>query len=731
MRRWLPILLVFVSFGVQADEGMWPPAQLPELSKTLRTLGLQIDPRVLSDLTAQPMNAVVSLGGCTASFVSPDGLVITNHHCAFGALQYNSTKDHNLLTDGFIATSRGDEVFAGPGSRVLVTVMVKDVTDKVLGHLSGDLSGRERYQAIEDQQKSLVAACEKDEGHRCRVAAFYGGLQYQLVKQIELRDVRLVYAPPQGVGKFGGDIDNWMWPRHTGDFSFYRAYVGPDGAPADPDEKNVPYHPAHFLHVSPAGVDEGDFVMVAGYPGRTNRYRLASEVDNVIHWTYPERKKAFGEFLTVIEEATRDRPEARLEYASLVAGLNNVKKNNEGLLAGFAHSDVVSRKVHLEKNLQAWIDANPERQDRYRTSIQDVRDLAAQSRSDQERDLYYQFLAHRSSLLGAAQTLYRLSREQQKKDSEREPGFQERDLMRIRERLTRLDRTFDPEVDRAVWRHFIVRYAAIPTDLHAAVFDDWFGIHGHTVDEARLDARLTEMYEKTSLGEKEARLKWIGKRPDAFAGSEDPFLRLAVTLYDSDMALEEESKSLAGHLREARPRFMEALIAYLGEQGKAVYPDANSTLRVTFGQVEGSEPADGLRNTPFTTLAGVVAKDTGKEPFDTPPQLLAAMRQPGPQRFAAPVLGTVPVNFLSTLDTTGGNSGSPTLDARGNLVGLLFDGTYESIISDWDFLPDKTRSIHVDIRYVLWVMDQIGGASRLFEEMGIEPAASLRAGRGR
>jgi hypothetical protein len=728
MKRFLPILLILAWSGAQADEGMWPPAQLPEVAPQLKALGMESNPADLADLTSHPMNAVISLGGCTASFVSPDGLAITNHHCAYGSLQYNSSEESNYMVDGFVAADREAELFAGPGSRILVTVEVKDVTGTILGDLSADLSGRERYQAIEDGQKRLVADCEKDEGHRCRVSAFYGGLQYQLIKQLEIRDVRLVYAPPGGVGNYGGDVDNWMWPRHTGDFSFYRAYVDPQGKPADPDEKNVPYHPAHHLAVSEKGIGAGDFVMVAGYPGRTNRYRLAAEVENVITWAYPVRKDVFEEWLGIIEENTADRPDAAIKYASLVAGLNNATKNYGGMLEGFAKSDVVERKTAMENDLQEWIDANPERQERFRTALADVRALAAEGRSRQDRALYYEFMAQRSSLLGAAQTLYRLSVEMEKPDAQREPGFQERDQTRIRERLTRIDRTFEPQVDRAAWTRFIKNYAAIPTELHMEDFDHWFGIKGNQVDEEALNKRLDLMYADTEMADQEKRLAWMEKKQAEFEASDDPFIRLAVRLLPGDLALEEEQKSLDGRLEEARPRFMEAVIASLGEQGKAVYPDANSTLRVTFGSVKGSSPQDGMVYTPFTTLPGVVAKDTGVDPFNTPEVLLEAMKTPGSSRFAHPDLGTVPVNFLSTLDTTGGNSGSPTLNGRGELVGLLFDGTYESIISDWDFLPKKTRSIHVDIRYVLWVMDELGGANHLLEEMGIDPAAELRAG---
>jgi hypothetical protein len=258
-----------------ADEGMWMPGQLPELGETMKAAGLEVEAASLADLTAHPMGAVIWLGGCTASFVSDRGLVVTNHHCAYGSIQHNSTEENNILESGFLARSLEEELPAAPGSRVLVTTRVEDVTDRILAAVPEGARGKARYDAIEAAEKALVAECEEPDGVRCRVRSFYGGVLYQRFTQIEIRDVRLVYAPARSVGKYGGDVDNWMWPRHTGDFSFLRAYVGPDGRPADAAPENVPYRPKDWLRVSPGGLDDGDFVMVAGYPGRTNRYRLA------------------------------------------------------------------------------------------------------------------------------------------------------------------------------------------------------------------------------------------------------------------------------------------------------------------------------------------------------------------------------------------------------------------------------------------------------------------------
>lgn len=719
----LLVSIVLLPANVLAEEGMWRPGQLPALVDKLKALNPEVDAAALSDLTGHPMNAVIWLGNCTASFVSPQGLVITNHHCAYGSIQHNSSEQRNLLEDGFLAAGRARELPAAPGSRVLVTVSVEDVTRSVLAAVPEGAGGRERYQAIEDRQKALVAECEQDPGHRCRVAAYSGGLEYELVKQLEIRDVRLVHAPALSIGKYGGDIDNWMWPRHTGDYAFFRAYVGPDGKPADYSEENVPFRPRHHLRVSTRGIDTGDLVLVAGYPGSTNRYRLAREVEGVIRWNYPRRIQAFRQWRDIIDRAVGGREEKALKYASLRASLNNVIKNYRGMLEGFAKSDILERKRALEQDLQAWIEAGSASRSGLKTAAADLGKLVAESQSGREAALYYDFLGGRSALLRAARRLYRLSRERRKPDEQREPGYQERDLARVRERLERIDRTFDPEVDRACWRQFVLNYAKLPAEQHVQAFDDWFGIRPTGLQEAELDRRLEEMYGQTRLRELETRISWMKAAPRDFEASQDPFIRMAVSLYDSDMEREERDKDLQGRFEQARPRFMEALIGYNQSRGKSVYPDANSTLRVSYGTVKGYSAEDGIHYLPFTTLRGILQKDTGQEPFNAPRRQLKLIRGREFGNYYLKALDSVPVNFLSTLDATGGNSGSPTLNGHGELVGLLFDGNWESIVADWDFIPAVTRSIHVDIRYALWVMEHLDGAHHLLAEMGVEVEA--------
>lgn len=715
------LLLMAVCVPGLADEGMWLPSQLPRIAPALEAAGLETPPASFADLTGDPMGAIVSLGGCSASFISPEGLVATNHHCAYGTIQFNSTPERNLLAEGYVASSHADELPAAPGARVYVTVAVEDVTRDVLDSVPADADGAARFAAVEEAEKRLIADCEKSAGHRCKVAAFYGGTEYLLYDQLEIRDVRLVYAPPSSIGKFGGDVDNWMWPRHTGDFSLYRAWVGPDGLPADPSPDNIPYTPRHWLSVGTDGVEAGDFVMVVGFPGRTSRYRLASEVEEAITWTYPQRIARRQESLEIIERETAGLPEVEIAYAATVSGINNGLKNAQGMVAGFARSDSVARKRALEAELQAWIEADPERQARWGDALPVLEALLAQQRAHRERDQELGSLRY-NQLMSAAATAYRVAREREKPDTERKLGYQERDMRRIKARIERSARSFDPRVDMALLQRTLKHYAALPQSERLAVLDEWFGLEGAEDPATQIAGVLHRMYIATDLTDADARLALLDLDRAELEASEDPFVRLAVAMYPTELALEAEDEALDGRLLEARPRFMEALLAFQTAQGREIYPDANGTLRVTFGTVRGYVPRDGVFYLPFTTAEGIAAKATGIEPFDAPAPLLEAVAAGDYGPYASEEIGSLPVNFLSDVDTTGGNSGSATIDGRGHFVGLLFDGNWESMISDWDFLPQVTRSIHADVRYMLWVMDRIDGAHHLLEEMGVAPA---------
>lgn len=701
---------------VHADEGMWVPQQLPEIAGPLKKAGLKLDPQQLANLTGDPMGAVVSLGGCTASFVSPQGLVATNHHCAYGAIQLNSTAEKNLIRDGFNPATPADELSAGPNARIYVLEEITDVTaDAKAAMAAAGSDPVARADALEAFEKQTTSACEADAGYRCRVYSFMGGNTYRLFKNLEIKDVRLAYAPPASVGKFGGDIDNWMWPRHTGDFAFYRAYVGKDGKPAAFSKDNVPYQPKHWLKIADKPLGAGDFVMVAGYPGRTDRYALAAEFENTQAWRYPAISKAFKDQIALVEAAGKNNPDIAVKYAATMAGWNNTSKNFDGQLEGFARNDVLGFKRSEEAAVLGWLQAQGEAGKPALAAHATLVQLVDDAKRTQERDLVLGSF-NRSGVLGTAVSLYRLAIEKQKPDAERESGYQQRDLPVIEGGLKQMERRYVPAMDRQLQQYWLDRYVALPATQHVAAVDAWLG----GSDKAAADKALARL-DGSKLGSLDERLKWFNADKAAFEASTDPAIQYAVAVMPTLMAMEKQAKAVYGTALQARPLYLQAMADYKKSKGEAVYPDANSSLRITFGTVKGYTKLDGSVQQPFTLLEQVAAKETGKDPFDNPKALLDAVAAKRYGGLADKRLGTVPVNFLSDLDITGGNSGSPVLDAQGKLVGLAFDGIQEAVASNWVFEPVMTRMISVDQRYMRWIMQEVMPAPQLLKELGVAP----------
>jgi hypothetical protein len=712
-----------VALPLAADEGMWMPQQIPDLAQKLKAMGFEGDPAAFADLTGQPMGAIVSLGGCTASFVSPEGLIATNHHCVTGALQYNSTPQRNLLDDGYVAKTRAEELWNGPGSRVYVTVSVKEVTDAITGKIDPKLDDRRRYDLVERRVKERTAACEAG-GLRCTVRSFFEGLRYFEIAQLEIQDVRLVYAPADGIGNFGGETDNWRWPRHTGDWSFYRAYVGPDGKPASFSKDNVPYRPARFLPVQPAGVKEGDLVFVTGYPGRTQRHQTYAEVKETAEWSFPRTVRGYQEQIAILEELAKADPALRIKAAGRLQGLNNTLTNRKGQIEGLVKGGILAEKEKNEKDLAAWIAADPARQKEYGDVLPALAALHAEAEKTRERDAVFASLFMSSSMLSAAHSAHLFSVERAKKnDMDREPEYQERNWTRIREGQERAQRTIDARIDKALLAWAMGYAAALPADQRITGLDRLVGL---TPGMAKSDSEkaiadyLEKLLAGTKMADKDFRLGLLGKTTAEIAATKDPMVDLALALDPLYQQNREATKRRQGAATRIRPRYMQALLA---RSGGLVAPDANGTLRVTFGTVKGKPGPDGTQWTAFTTLKGIEQKATGKGEFNAPASQLEAIKalRAGKQSpYVHPAIGDVPVDFLSTVDITGGNSGSPTLNGKGEFVGLVFDGTYDTIASDFLFDRVNTRSIHVDVRYMLWVMSEVDGASHLIQEMGVK-----------
>ncbi len=738
MKKILVLSLLIVSLSSFADEGQWQPHQIKELQDEFTRLGIELPAKQIGSLEQYPMNAVISLGGCSASFVSNMGLVITNHHCAYAAIQNNSTAENNLIENGFLAKTKAEELPAGPQQKIYITEQVTDVTQSVLADL-GKLSGKERFDAIQDKRKILIKQCESEDKYRCSVQAYHHGMEYFLTKQLMIKDVRLVYAPTDSMGNFGGDIDNYEYPRHVADFTFLRAYVGKDGSTAEYNSENVPFQPKSHLRISAKGVKRGDGVLIAGYPGSTSRYRLASEIAFAGLWSYPTQVAMYNKTLDTISEATEDNADLEVMYSSIVKSINNRMKKRNGLMDGFKATDIHGIKKQQEQSLLDWIVQSKER-DVYAKTHQQLSSIIDKSQLNQKRDFYFDYVQN-SSLLDAASKLYRLAVENEKPDAMREIGYQERDVDNIKARLKRLQKSFAVSVDAQLWSMFISEYLTQPKETRVAQFDQALGLMD-SMSKEQIDSLIQPIYQNSQLDNEAVRLSWLGKSAAEFKASKDAFIQLAVALHDLKIQFENEEKEMDGLLAEYRPLYMEAIIAYNRSQGKAVYPDANSSLRVSFGSVDGYPAQDGIYKTAFTSLEGLAAKVTGKAPFAAPERLLKAIVDKdygkyqqtslsktkelswgcklfGCEQIKPEPFNSVPVNFLSSVDTTGGNSGSPMMNGKGELVGLNFDSTYESITKDWYFNPKITRAVHVDIRYILWLMEHVDHAENLIEEMTI------------
>jgi hypothetical protein len=695
---------------LMAEEGMWLPSQTGSLAADLKAAGLELDPATLGDLQSPPLTAIASLGGCSAAFLSPQGLVATNHHCVAGSLQYNSSPENDYLTNGFLAATLGDELPAAPGSRVYVIEDLRNVTTQMLAGAER-LDGRARYDLLQANRTRLIAECEAQANRRCDVRPYFGGNQYWLQQQLEIKDVRLVYAPAAGVGNFGGETDNWMWPRHTGDFSFYRAYVGPDGSSATFDKANVPFQPKAWLKIAENGVKDGDFIMVAGFPGTTDRHRTAEEARFYYEELYPYQQKMLADYSGQINALTEGNEAAKIAYAATLQGVDNYKKKIAGQIAGADAISLIERKQSEEAAFRAWVNADRARSRQYGAALSEldrlVTDNNATSLADQKRAM----LA-RGQLYGAARMLYRWALEQEKSDAEREPGYQERDRTFMVQSLQRIERRFVPDIDKALWEAGMREYRTLPAGDRIASFDA--AIEGQDIPA---------MYGATTLGDTAKRLEWLGQPAAAFRASDDPFIRLAVATHDEMIVREAAEKARSGNLQKARSAVMEARLGYAASQGKQLYPDANGSLRFTYGKVTGKS-VDGQVWTPFTTAEGLAAKHTGRGEFNAPAKMIDLIKARDYGRYAAPELGTLPVDYLSTVDITNGNSGSSTLNARGEFVGLAFDGTIEGVVSDWMYDATINRTIHVDSRFMLWTMEKVDGAAALLTEMGVAAKGS-------
>ncbi len=723
------LLVSFIPVSVLGDEGMFLPDTLSQLPLAkLKQRGLKIP---ITDIynPAGPSikDAVVRVGfGSgygTGEFVSAEGLVLTNHHVAFDGLVGASDAAKDYGTMGYVAKNRSEELPL-TGYTITMTQDLKDVTADVLAGVSDATPAAERAASIQSKSSALETANSKPaDGITARVMAMNEGLTYYLFVTQVLRDVRVVYAPPKNIGFFGGDPDNFEWPRHVGDFTFLRAYAAPDGKPSDYASSNVPYKPKKFLSLSMGGVKDNEFVMVMGYPGSTRRYResysVAYNQDVFIPFSVEMQQKQI-EVLTIMGRAN---PSMRVKLQSVIFGISNELKNNDGSVLAMRRAGIVDQKRVQEAAFTKWISENPERQKKYGEVLPSLAKAYEELQKTQPRDRIVQEIASLSDLFEIAGFISTFAASKEKPEAERNPNLA-LIAARARAALPEILAGRNPTLEREMLNFFLRKAAELPASQKIEAIEKRFG---SLKDEARIRAEedfARAIVDSKGLSTPEAFAALFDKTPAQLKELNEPLLDFAAEIATLFAETQPRTRNFNGIVARWRPLLIHGMTEM---RGAKPYPDANATLRFTYGDVKGYIPKDAAIYQPFTHLSGVVEKDTGSEPFDVPAKLKQLFRA---RDFGIYAEGQdVPVNFISTTDIIGGNSGSPILNGRGEQIGIVFDGNYEGLGNDFFYDAPKNRTISVDIRYVLFLTEKFGGAGYLLKEMDIKnaPAALKKA----
>jgi len=710
-------LFVFLTSLAFTDEGMYPLSEIHKLN--LKAKGFKIAPKDLYNPQGVSLvDAIVQVGGCTGSFVSKEGLVLTNHHCAFGAVQAASTAEKDYLTNGFLARNRSEEIPA-KGYTCRITESYRDVSAEVLSAAKENMSFAERAKAFEQKIKEIVAAEEaKTLGIRAEVAEMFAGKSYVLFIYRNIKDVRLVYVPPRSIGEFGGETDNWVWPRHTGDFSFMRAYVAKDGSMADYSPENVPYTPRRHLKVAPQGVNENDFVFILGYPGRTFRHQPAAFYEYHQKYFLPVSADWFAWQIDMMEAAGKDNSEVAIRLSSRIKGLANRMKNYRGKLQGFHRLGLLEKKRQEERELQVFIDNDVKRKTQYGTVLPEIGKAYGEIMADANRNQVLGQIVGSSVLLNAGYTAFKLSAQLQKEDLQREPAYMNRNLPALKDRMELAYADRNDAIDKLFLKEILKKAYQLPEGQKVAAVENIVKNSTNGSGEAAIDKFVDEAHANSKLREAAFFKSLLAMKPEESRALNDPFIEFAAALEAELEKIRDADRARQGALAKLFAQLIE-----VKQQWKqtAFIPDANSTLRLTFGHIRGYTPNDAVAYEPITTLAGVYQKNlTGNEDFQAPAKLLDLWRAKDFGKFKSEKLQDVPLAILYDTDTTGGNSGSPVLNANGELVGVNFDRSYEATINDYQWSAEYSRSIAVDIRYVLWVVQKFAGADFLLRELGVK-----------
>ncbi len=699
------VALSFSVFSFRPDEGMFP---LNYLNITeLKNAGLKLEGKdIFNPGEVSLTDALVKVGGCTGSFISDEGLIITNHHCVYGDVANLSNSDHNYLENGFVAKLKSDELPISMPCKI--TQSYEDVTDKVLNGISNNTDPEVRIKLIADNISKIVAAEKKTYPElSIEVSEMFVGKSYTLFRYIYIQDVRLVLAPPLTIGQFGGDRDNWEWPRHNGDFSLVRAYVGKDGKPAKYSKDNVPYTPKNKLKINPNGTQEGDFVFIMGYPGRTFRHESGSYMKFQKEYQLPIIQEWYKTYINYMKDFSKGNVNMGLAFAGEIQSLENVEKNYRGKIQGLRRTDIVDKRLQEDDMIEKAFESGSARDKQAKMVISQIRNIwKMKSATAHVRYILNNFLMNQSNVAYLAELMA-----QNKAVLKLDKKTQEEALNGIHKRLAKDFSIISPEMEKEVFIQLANRaYKAMLDYSPNASFK--FG------DKNGLNAKMIEKIKSSMLFDTAKVAKSFKKQGVKFLNYQDAVTQVMDEIRPMSTEIAEMWNKMDVQLKSLMPQYIGLREEFL--KSKFV-PDANSTLRLTYGNIRSFSPNDGEVHTPYTTLDGVFAKANTNSDYRLPREVQDNLKQENvPQIFKDPKTGKIIVGLLYNLDTTGGNSGSPVLNAKGELIGINFDRSYTATINDYAWNENYSRSIGCDIRYALYVIKYVGKADHILKELKLD-----------
>ncbi len=705
------LLILVVSFGfkARADEGMWLLPLIEKLNMGKMTeLGLKLSAEDIYSLNKVCLKDAVVIfgGGCTGEIVSSQGLILTNHHCGYGAIQAHSSVDHDYLQDGFWAKTKEEEL-PNPNLAVTFLVRIEDVTSQVLANVKDGMSETDRTTAINDARQAIEKKASEGNSYRNVVGSFYGGNYFYLLVYERYNDVRLVGAPPSSIGKFGFDTDNWEWPRHTIDFSVFRVYSAPDGKPAAYSKDNVPLKPKRYLNVSIKDLNKGDFTMILGYPGRTNRYMTSYEVIEQLNIVHPDRIKIRGIKQDVWMKDMQADQKVNIQYSAKYSGSSNYWKYSIGQKASLEKLNVKAKKEELEDQFRTWVTASAERKAKYGDVLNQIKSAI------EDRAEFYNALNYLNECISGCE-LFGFNR----RFTGLATALKANDPQKISDEVTKIKassgdfyKDYNASTDNKSTKAMLALYRK---DIAVKFLPDFYTTIVDKKYKGNIDKYVDDMFAK-SIFASETKLNAFLDKPTLKTLENDPAYIASTSVFKTGGDISKLNSQYDQPLATAKRLWMAALMEMVPE--KTQYPDANSTMRMSYGTVQDYDPRDAVTYKYYTTLQGFVDKiKPGDYEFDAPKRLIELNNKKEFGRYGSQ-RGYMPVCFLTTNDITGGNSGSPVMNGNGELIGLAFDGNWESMSGDIAYEPLLQRTIVVDIRAVLWIMDIYAGAKNLVDEM--------------